>query len=63
MIAINYQDRQKLYQFGLNKLGVTSQENIVVLKNHLFRLKVNDDYVINSFSEVEELVEFLNNNG
>lgn len=63
MVAIKYQDREKLYQFGLNKLGTTSQENIVVLRNHLFRLKVNDDYVINSFSEVEELVQFLIENG
>lgn len=59
---MNYQDREKLYQFGLHKLGTTSQENISILKNHLFRLKVNNDYVINSFSEVEELVQFLNNN-
>jgi len=59
----NKQDRETLYQFGIARLGTASQENIKILENHLFRLKMNDDYVINSYSEVEELVQFLNNNG
>lgn len=63
MIALNTkQDRETLFQFGIAKLGVVSRENINVLENHLFRLKVNDDFVINSYNEVEELVQYLNDN-
>ncbi|MBN2595804.1 MAG: hypothetical protein JXR82_03360 [Marinifilaceae bacterium] len=56
------QDREELYQFGITKLGNTSQENIKILENHLFHLKLNEDYVINSYKEVEELVQFINSN-
>ena len=56
------EDRENLYQFGLTKLVKPSQENIKILVNHLFRLKVNDDYVINSCHEVEDLVEYINSN-
>jgi len=59
----NNKERESLYQFGLAKLCVASQENISMLVNHLFRLKVNDDYVINSDWEVEELVDYINDNG
>lgn len=64
MIALNTkQDRETLFKFGIAKLSNASQENIRILENHLFRLKMNEDYVINSYLEVEELVQFLNNNG
>ena len=56
------QDREALYQFGIAKLGTVSLENIKILENHLFRLKLNEDYVINSYQEVEELVQFITNN-
>lgn len=62
MLAASYQYRVKLYQFGIIKLGNASQENSKVLENHLFHLKMNEDYVINSYKEVEELVQFINNN-
>jgi hypothetical protein len=63
MIALNTkQDREILFKFGLAKLGIASQENIKVLENHLFRLKVNEEFVINSYKEVEELVQYLNDN-
>jgi hypothetical protein len=63
MIALNTkQDRETLFQFGIAKLGIASLENIKVLENHLFRLKVNEEFVINSYKEVEELVQYLNDN-
>lgn len=62
IVGSSHQDREKLYQFGIAKLGKTSQENLKILENHLFRLKVNEDYVINSYQEVEELVQFIINN-
>lgn len=63
MIAKNSrQDRNSLFQFGLAKLGNSSQENIKILENHLFRLKVNEEFIINSYREVEELVQYLNEN-
>ncbi|PKQ65464.1 hypothetical protein BZG02_00200 [Labilibaculum filiforme] len=61
-VAKSHQDRERLYRFGIGKLGNTSPENIKMLENHLFHLKMNEDYVINSFEEVSELVQFLNNN-
>ncbi|MDM8160503.1 hypothetical protein QUH73_11815 [Labilibaculum sp. K2S] len=63
IVDSRHQDRDKLYQFGITKLGKTSRENIKILENHLFHLKMNEDYVINSYKEVEELVQFLNGNG
>ncbi len=63
MKALNSkQDREAMFKFGLAKLNLASQENSKVLENHLFRLKVNEDYVINSYIEVEDLVQFLNDN-
>ncbi len=62
IVKSSNQERDTLFQFGLSKLGNASRENIKVLENHLFRLKVNEDYVINSYKEVEDLVQFLNHN-
>jgi hypothetical protein len=63
MIVLNTkQDREALFQFGIAKLGIASKENSKVLENHLFRLKVNEEFVINSYKEVEELVQYLNDN-
>ena len=52
--------REDLFQFALKKLNHSSFENCKVIETHLFRLKVNEDYVINSLRDVEELVTFLN---
>lgn len=54
-------DRESLYQYGVAKLMNPSGENKNILINHLFRLKVNEDYVINTCDEVDELIQYLNN--
>lgn len=59
-IEKNRLKREELFQFALDQLRNSSSENVSFLKNHLFRLKVNEDYVINSLQEVDELVQFLN---
>ncbi|WP_127343992.1 hypothetical protein [Ancylomarina longa] len=55
-------DREFLYQYGLVKLVVLSDENIKILKNHLFHLKLNQDFIINTYNDVDELVSFINRN-
>ena len=52
--------REDLFQFALKKLNHSSFENCKIIETHLFRLKVNEDYVLNSLKDVEELVNFLN---
>ncbi|WP_209319734.1 hypothetical protein [Ancylomarina longa] len=54
--------REGLYQIALSKLRTHSKENINIIIKHLFHLKVNEDFVINSSKEVEELVEYINDN-
>ncbi|MBL4559448.1 MAG: hypothetical protein JKX79_00545 [Labilibaculum sp.] len=49
-----------MFKFGIAKLGIASQENSNVLEKHLFRLKVNEEFVINSYKEVEDLLQYLN---
>ena len=52
--------RKALYQYGLSKLEMPSDMNLSILRNHLFLLKMNTDYVINSKQEVDDLITFLN---
>ena len=59
-IEKNKLNREDLFKFALQKLNNSSSENINVLENHLFRLKVNEDYVIDSLQDVDDLVQFLN---
>ncbi len=59
-IEKNKLSREDLFKFALQKLNNSSSENINVLENHLFRLKVSEDYVIDSFQDVDDLVQFLN---
>lgn len=61
MIALNTkQDRETVFKFGIAKLGIATQENSKVVEKHLFRLKVNEEFVINSYKEVEDLLQYLN---
>ena len=52
--------RNNLYQFALSKLIEQTNDNLRLLENHLYRLKVNQDYVITTENEIEELVEYIN---
>jgi hypothetical protein len=54
--------RDALFQLALSKLYNCSDENVNILVNHLFHLKVNDDFVINSERQVEDLVAYINEN-
>lgn len=58
----NVWKRELLYQIAFKKLSNPNFRNLQVIKHHLFRLKVNDDFVINSKQEIEDLVVFINNN-
>ena len=55
--------RNNLYQFALSKLIEQTNDNLRLLENHLYRLKVNQDYVITTENEIEELVEYINQHG
>jgi|GEM_PF-1889058 hypothetical protein len=52
--------RNNLYQFALSKLIEQTNDNLRLLENHLYKLKVNQDYVITTENEIEELVEYIN---
>lgn len=56
----NTKEREGLFQIALSKLEIASKENLNIIISHLFHLKVNDDFVINSPREVEELVTYIN---
>lgn len=53
-------ERESLYQLALSELNTLSKENINIINTHLFHLKVNEDFVINSLNDVEELVSYVN---
>jgi len=55
--------RNNLYQFALSKLIEQTNDNLRLLENHLYKLKVNQDYVITTENEIEELVEYINQHG
>ncbi|WP_421918444.1 hypothetical protein [Marinifilum sp.] len=55
-------DRNALYSEAIKILDYPSKNNIQILKTHLFLLKVNDDYVINSSEPIDDLVSFINGN-
>ena len=55
-------DRDLLYNEALKNLENPSKDNVQIIKTHLFRLKVNDEYVINSKEQVDDLVSFINSN-
>lgn len=56
----NTTERKSWYQMALKKLNMPSKENLNIIITHLFHLKVNEDFVINSFCELEELVSYIN---
>lgn len=53
-------ERESWYQMALERLNIPSTENLNIIVTHLFHLKVNKDFVINSFNELEELVSYIN---
>jgi hypothetical protein len=55
-------DRDMLYNEAIKKLENPSEINIQIIKTHLYLLKVNDDYVINTKEQINELVSFINCN-
>jgi len=59
----NIDQRNALYQFALSKLNDQTNENLRLLENHLFRLKVNQDFVFTTEKEIEDLVDYINQYG
>ena len=55
-------DRDSLYNEAIKNLENPSKTNLQIIRTHLFRLKVNDDYVINTKKEIDDLVSFINYN-
>jgi hypothetical protein len=55
-------DRDTLYNEAIKKLDHPSENNLQIIKTHLFRLKVNNEYVINTKEQVDDLVTFINYN-
>jgi hypothetical protein len=55
-------ERERLLNFGLSKLKRPTYMNTRILINHLFHLKLNEDFVINTIDQVESLVEYINSN-
>jgi hypothetical protein len=58
------EDRDLLYKEAIKSLENPSKTNMQIIKTHLFCLKVNDDYVINTREQINDLVTYINcNNG
>ena len=58
----NIKIRKAMYAYAYSKLKCPSVENKQILRSHLFHLKVNSDYVINSKYELDALLKFINKN-
>ncbi|NOU59410.1 hypothetical protein [Marinifilum caeruleilacunae] len=55
-------DRDSLYNEAVKSLDNPSKNNVHIIKTHLFRLKVNNEYVINTKEQLDDLVTFINCN-
>lgn len=55
-------DRDLLYEEAIRSLKNPSKTNMQIIKTHLFCLKVNNDYVINTKEQINDLVTFINCN-
>ncbi|WP_282014469.1 hypothetical protein [Marinifilum flexuosum] len=55
-------DRDVLYKEAIKDLENPSKNNMQIIKTHLFCLKVNNDYVINTKEQINDLVSFINCN-
>lgn len=56
------EDRVILYDVAIKCLAKVSQANIHLVKIHVFKLKVNDEFVITSKEQIKDLVSFINRN-
>ncbi|PXX99157.1 hypothetical protein DF185_14870 [Marinifilum breve] len=56
------EDRDLLYKEAIKSLENPSKSNRQIIETHLFRLKVNNDYVINTKEQINDLVTFINYN-
>ncbi|TKG91915.1 hypothetical protein EYV94_20080 [Puteibacter caeruleilacunae] len=54
-------ERNSLFSFAVSKLEAPTMANKKMLSYHIFNLKMNDDFVVKSEQEVEELIEYINN--
>lgn len=53
-------DRDSLYKDAIKNLINPSRANLQIIKTHLFYLKVNNDYVINTKEQIDDLITFIN---
>jgi len=55
-------DRNSLYNEAIKCLENPSQTNIQIIKHHIFKLKINDEFIIKTQEQINDLVAFINCN-